>query len=93
VDAAIFVAGTIKEKSIMTTGPLKRAQRCYKSGIWGTVVAAICCFTPVLVVGLGFMGLATVTPYLDIVLFPLLGLFLILAAYGWWRVKKCREAS
>lgn len=62
--------------------------KCLKTGIWGSVIAAICCFTPVLVVGLGVMGLAAFTPYLDYVLFPMLGLFLILIFYGWSRSKK-----
>ncbi|MDH3445744.1 MAG: mercury resistance system transport protein MerF [Deltaproteobacteria bacterium] len=72
----------------MENTPLQKANRCYKGGLWGAVVAAICCFTPVLVIGLGSIGLATVTPYLDWVLFPLLGICLILAGYGWWLGKK-----
>ena len=62
--------------------------RCFKTGVWGSIIAAICCFTPVLVVGLGLVGLATFTPYLDYVLLPSLGVFLILAAYGWSRSRK-----
>ncbi len=61
--------------------------RCFKTGVWGSIIAAICCFTPVLVVGLGLVGLATFTPYLDYVLLPSLGVFLILAAYGWSRSR------
>jgi len=62
--------------------------KCFKTGIWGSIITAICCFTPVLVVGLGFIGLAALTPYLDYVLFTLLGLFLILAFYGWRKQKR-----
>ena len=39
-------------------------------GLVGTVVAALCCFTPVLVVLLGAIGLSAVTGYLDYVLLP-----------------------
>ncbi|HWP22976.1 MAG TPA: mercury resistance system transport protein MerF [Candidatus Binatia bacterium] len=53
------------------------------------MIAAVCCFTPVLVVGLGLIGLAAFTPYLDYVLFPLLGLFLVLALYGWFKRRIC----
>ena len=77
----------------MANDTLRNAERCYKGGLWGTVVAAICCFTPVLVIGLGFVGLAAVMPYLDFVLFPLLGFCLILAGYGWWLRKRCQEQS
>jgi mercuric ion transport protein len=62
--------------------------RCFKAGIWGSVIAAICCFTPVLVIGLGLIGLAAFTPYLDYVLFPMLALFVILAFYGWSKSRK-----
>ena len=61
--------------------------KCFRAGIWGSIIVAICCFTPVLVVGLGLIGLAALTPYLDYVLFPLLGLFLILTLYGWRKRK------
>lgn len=64
------------------------ANKCFKAGIWGSIVAAICCLTPILVVGLGLIGLAAFTPYLDYVLFPVLGLFLILAYYGWSKTRK-----
>ncbi len=60
-----------------------KGDKCFKAGLWGSIVVAICCFTPVLVVGFGLIGLATLTLYLDYVLFPLLGFFLILAFYGW----------
>ena len=66
--------------------------KCFKTGLWGSIIAAICCFTPVLVVGLGLVGLATLTAYLDYVLFPLLCFFLILALYGWW-IRKSQSKS
>jgi mercuric ion transport protein len=65
-----------------------KASKCFKAGIWGSIIAAVCCATPVLVIGLSLIGLAAFTPYLDYVLFPMLGLFLILAVYGWVKSKK-----
>lgn len=64
------------------------ANKCFKAGIWGSIIAVICCFTPVLVVGLGLIGLASFTPYLDYLLFSLLVLFLILTFYGWLKQKQ-----
>jgi mercuric ion transport protein len=64
------------------------ANETFKAGIWGSIIAAICCFTPILVVALGLIGLAALTPYLDYVLFPLLGFFLVLAVYGWRNRKR-----
>lgn len=56
-----------------------------KTGIIGTIVAALCCFTPVLVVLLGIVGLSAVTGYLDYVLFPALAFFILLTIYALWR--------
>jgi len=67
----------------MARNPSSAAEKCFKAGLWGSIIAAICCFTPALVVGLGFLGLAAMTPYLDYILIPLLAIFLILALYGW----------
>jgi mercuric ion transport protein len=48
-------------------------------GVIGALVTAICCFTPVLVVVLGAIGLGVAVGWLDYVLFPLLAVFLIVA--------------
>jgi mercuric ion transport protein len=48
-----------------------------KVGIIGSVIAALCCFTPILVILFGALGISALVGYLDYVLFPLLGLFLI----------------
>jgi len=53
-----------------------------RTGIIGTVIVALCCFTPVLVILLGIVGLSALTGYLDYVLFPALALFLTLAGYA-----------
>ena len=51
-------------------------------GIVGTVVAALCCFTPVLVVGVAFVGLSAIVGWLDFVLFPALFFFIGLTVYA-----------
>jgi len=57
-------------------------------GLAGTVITALCCFTPILVVMVGAVGLSAVTGYLDYVLFPTLGLFLLLTVYAFQRRQK-----
>jgi mercuric ion transport protein len=57
-------------------------------GIIGTLVTAICCFTPVLVVALGALGLSAWLGWLDVVLFPLLALFVGLTALAVYR-RRC----
>ncbi len=54
-------------------------------GVLGTVIAAICCFTPVLVILFGVVGLSVVVGYLDYVLFPALAFFAGLTLYALWR--------
>lgn len=52
-------------------------------GGFGALVAALCCFTPLLVIALGTLGLsALVGWWLDLILFPALVFFLILFGYG-----------
>lgn len=57
-------------------------------GIVGSVIAALCCFTPLLVVLLGVVGLSALTGYLDFVLFPALAFFLGLTGYALWRTQR-----
>ena len=54
-------------------------------GIIGTVVTALCCFTPMLVVLLGAVGLSAAIGWLDYVLWPALVLFLGLTGFALWR--------
>ena len=60
----------------------------FRIGVIGSVVAAVCCFTPVLVVLLGTLGLSAVVGWLDVVLFPLLAIFLGLTGYALGRRRR-----
>ncbi|MEQ1755917.1 MAG: mercury resistance system transport protein MerF [Micropepsaceae bacterium] len=55
------------------------------TGLAGSIIAAICCFTPILVVGLGAVGLSAWLGWIDYVLLPTLAVFLGITAYGLWR--------
>ncbi len=68
-------------------------KKLLKVGIIGTVIAALCCFTPVLVVLFGVVGLSAFTGYLDLVLFPALGIFVILTVFALWRRRKNQQAG
>ncbi len=59
-----------------------------RTGIVGSVIAAVCCFTPVLVVLLGAVGLSAWLGWLDYVLFPALAFFLAMTAYGFYRWRQ-----
>ncbi|MBD3666444.1 MAG: mercury resistance system transport protein MerF [Parvibaculaceae bacterium] len=60
----------MKNRTVLTTG------------VVGSVIAAVCCFTPALVILLGAVGLAAWLTWLDYVLLPALALFLGITAYG-----------
>ena len=59
-----------------------------KTGVAGSVMVALCCFTPILVVLLGAVGLSAWLGWLDYVLFPALAVFLGIAGYGVWRRRQ-----
>ena len=63
----------------------------FRIGIVGTIVAAICCITPALVVVLGAMGLSAWAGSLDMVLLPALAVFIAVTVYALW--KKQRNPS
>lgn len=55
------------------------------AGLIGTAIAALCCFTPILVVLVGLIGLSAMVGYLDYVLLPALAFFVGLTIYAVWR--------
>jgi mercuric ion transport protein len=67
-----------------STRPSKKG---FYAALTGTIVVAFCCFTPILVVVLGAVGLSAFTPYLDYVLFPALALMIVLTfiSYRKWK--------
>jgi mercuric ion transport protein len=64
------------------------ADRCLRVGIVGAIITALCCFTPVLAVLLGALGLAAWVGRLDLVLLPALALSLVLIGYSLW-TRRC----
>jgi mercuric ion transport protein len=56
-----------------------------KTGIAGSVIAAVCCASPVLVILLGVLGLSAWVGWLDYVLIPALVIFVGITIYAWRR--------
>ncbi|MFQ5566802.1 MAG: mercury resistance system transport protein MerF [Paracoccaceae bacterium] len=65
----------------------------FRTGIIGSVIVAVCCFTPALVVLLGAVGLSAWLGWLDYVLFPALAIFLALVAYGFYLRRRNAAAN
>ena len=64
-----------------------------KTGVAGSIIAAVCCFTPALVILLGAVGLSAWLGWIDYVLFPALAIFLSVTAYGLWRRQRAAALS
>lgn len=64
--------------------PSKSGNRLIAAGVIGGGIAAICCFTPALVLLLSALGLAALTGYLDYVLLPAILICCGITAYGCW---------
>lgn len=60
-------------------------RKLLRTSIIGTVIVALCCFTPILVILLGAVGLSAILGYLDFVLLPALAIFLVLLGYALYR--------
>lgn len=63
---------------------MKNPTTLLRASVIGTVLVALCCFTPILVILLG----AVLTGYLDYVLLPALAVFIGLTVYALWRKKQ-----
>ncbi len=62
-------------------------------GIVGTVVAAVCCFTPLLVGLLAAVGLSAAVGGLDYVLLPTLAVFGAITAYALIRQRRSKAQA
>ena len=65
--------------------------RLLGTGIIGSVVTALCCFTPVLVILLSGLGVSAWLGWLDFVLLPALGGFVLLTVYA--LIRRRRESG
>jgi len=70
---------------------IMKNQRLLGTGIIGTIVSALCCFTPILVILLGGLGLSAWLAWLDYVLFPAMAGFMGLTIFVLIRRSKHRE--
>ncbi len=66
------------------TQTVEKPDRLLKWGLGGALFAALCCFTPVLVVVVAGVGLSAFTGWLDYALFPLLFFSLAVVAQALW---------
>ena len=63
----------------------------FRTGLVGSVIAAVCCFTPLLVWLLGLLGLSALVPLLDFVLLPALLICIGILVGAILRLRKKRQ--
>lgn len=72
----------------------KPSKKGLRASVIGTIVVLLCCFTPILVITVGLVGFGALTPYLDYILFPLLGIMMIVTILAYQKYKKgCESCS
>ncbi len=64
---------------------MTKNKKLFCTGAGGTIVTALCCFTPLLVVLFGAVGVSAWLGWIDYVLFPALGFFVLLTVYAAYR--------
>ena len=62
-------------------------QRLLGIGVVGSIIAALCCFTTILVSLLALVGLSAAVGWLDYVLFPALFIFIAITVYAVYRLR------
>ena len=72
----------------------KPSLKKFYSSIVAIILFALCCWTPILVIVLGFLGIGLIIPYLDYVLLPSLAISVMLAAWYYLKYKQdCRKLN
>ncbi len=67
-----------------------KSGRTFVIGSGGAIILGICCFTPLLVITLGAVGLSAWLAWLDYVLLPLFVCFIGLTIIGFWLMIRPR---
>ena len=65
-------------------------KRLLITGIIGSVVMALCCFTSLLVLLFGAVAISAAAGWLDFVLLPALAGFLAITGYALWKRRRAR---
>ena len=68
-------------------------QTLLRTGIIGSAIAALCCFTPVLVIAFGAAGVSAWLGYADAVLLPALAFFVGLTFFALYRRRRVAQCG
>jgi len=65
-----------------------QSNKLLRVGVIGTMIAALCCFTPILVILFATIGLSWAVGYLDYLLLPAMVVFMVLIMVALWRRQR-----
>ena len=82
------LGGQGQSRIVELPGRVPMRDRLLQIGLIGTGIAALCCFTPLLVWLLAAIGLSATVAYLDFVLLPALAIFIAITGYALWRLRR-----
>ena len=71
----------------MKTLSKNKSKKTFYATLVGTIFVALCCFTPILVIAFVGVGLGLFVPYLDFVLYPALGILIVLTIIAYRRYR------
>lgn len=66
-------------------------KQSFIASLTGTILVALCCFTPILIVILTAVGLGGIIGYLDYILLPALAILLTLMIGSYRRYRKIQQ--
>ena len=67
---------------------MNKYKKTFIASLAGTIIVAVCCFTPFLVIILGAIGSSVIVPYLDVILLPALFLLIIITVISYIKWRK-----
>ena len=80
------IAYGVEQMAVKSTA----SRKGFVARIFETVLVALCCFTPLLIVTLGAIGLSVLTPYLDSILLLALVIMLIVTAMAYRKLQRAK---
>ena len=73
--------------------PVTAADRLVFTGLKGALIATVCLFTPLLTMLLNAIGMGSVAPLINALMFPLLFICFGVMGYGMWQKKMQEKAK
>ena len=67
---------------------MKKGNRLFRIGLISSIVSALCCFTPILVIVFSALGLSTAVVLIDSVVLPVFAGSVLLTLYAFFKKKR-----